>query len=255
MRVELIPPEREYLNNHNLIKPQSNKHANLRDPEPAETQQPRSAKDRFLKFYYNAVPFFTLNLAWFVMSLPILTIFPALGGLYHAVLAENQGPSADWRTVWEGFKQHWWLSVRWGLLVVGVDALLAVNIWFYFNQTASWAVFVMMAVIVLLFFWIAINQFSFPLIMLQDEKNLGLALRNGTVLVMRQPLQALKVMALTLLIVIVSTVLPPLWIFISMALIVNLRTRAAINAVQRINAQGRDTEKPQSNREENDSAG
>jgi uncharacterized membrane protein YesL len=229
------------------------KHHTLPTPETEEVRPPRSLKDRFMDFYYNAVPFFTLNLAWLVMSLPVLTIFPALGGLYHAVLAENQGPGADWRTVWEGFKQHWWLSVRWGLLVVGVDALLAINIWFYFNRTQSWAVFVMMVMIALLLFWIAINQFSFPLLMLQEEKKIGLALRNGYVLVMRQPLQALKVMALSLLIAVISTVLPPLWIFISMALIVHLRTRTTIKAVQRINAKDGTTALTGSNQGENGS--
>lgn len=231
-------------------KSQTDKHSNHPDTQPAEAQPPLSLKDRFLNFYYSAVPFFTLNLAWFVMSLPILTIFPALGGLYHAVLAENQGHGADWRTVWEGFKRHWWLSVRWGLLVVGVDALLVINIWFYFNQTQPWAVFILVAMIALLFFWVAVNQFSFPLLMLQEEQKIGLALRNGAVLVMRQPLQALKVMALTLLIAVISTALPPLWVFISTALIVNLRTRTAIKAVQRINTEEETARQAESNQEE-----
>jgi uncharacterized membrane protein YesL len=233
--------------------PQSQNEQIFPGADPEEPQRPRSLKDRFLNFYYNSIPFFTLNLAWFVMSLPIVTVFPALGGLYYAVLEENQGAGADWRTVWEGFKKHWWLSVRWGLLVVGLDVLLAVNIWFYFNQTQSWAVFLMMTMIVLLFFWIAINQFSFPLLMLQEEKKIGLALRNGYVLVMRQPLQALKVMALSLLIAVISTVLPPLWVFISMALIVNLRTRTAIKAVQRINVKDGTTALTGSNHGENGS--
>jgi uncharacterized membrane protein YesL len=89
--------------------------------------------------------------------------------------------------------------------------------------------------------------------MLQEEKKIGLALRNGYVLVMRQPLQALKVMALSLLIAVISTVLPPLWVFISMALIVNLRTRTAIKAVQRINVKDGTTALTGSNHGENGS--
>jgi uncharacterized membrane protein YesL len=130
-----------------------------------------------------------------------------------------------------------------------VDVIIGANIWFYFNQAQPWAVFLMMAMIVLLFFWTAINQFSFPLLMLQEEKKIGLALRNGYVLVMRQPLQALKVMGLSLLIAAVSTVLPPLWVFISMALIVNIRTQTAIKAVQQINAKDTDSESAEPEKE------
>jgi|GEM_PF-867178 len=200
----------------------------------AKDEKPRSLKEKFLDVYYNSIPFFDINLAWFVMSLPVLTIFPALGGLYYAVLELNQEHGAKWGTVWEGFKKHWWLSVRWGLLVLLVNIVLAANIWFYLNLTQSWTLYTLTASIVLLVVWITINQFSFPLLLLQEEKKILLAIRNGYVIVMRQPLAALKVMALNLLIVVVSILLPPLWIFISMALIVNIRTRTVLQAVKKI---------------------
>jgi uncharacterized membrane protein YesL len=203
---------------------------------PKESKKPRNLKERFFDFYYSTIPYFNVNLAWFVMSLPILTIFPALGGLYYAVMEQNQGNSAEWGTVWEGFKKHWWLSVKWGLLVTVVDALLVINIWFYTNLTQTWATFAMTITIVLLIVWIAINQFSFPLLLLQEEEKIGLAIRNGYVVVMRQPVQALKVLALNLLITVISIILPPLWIFISMALIVHIQTSTLQNAIDQIHA-------------------
>lgn len=217
--------------------------------DDANIRELRTTKGKFMRFYYNAVPYFTLNVAWFVMSLPVVTIFPALGGLYYAVLQMNQEHGADWGTVWEGLKKHWWLSVRWGLLVVGVDALLAVNIWFYYNLTQDWAVFALTATVVLLIIWLAINQFSFPLLLLQDEKKIFTAIRNGYVVVMRQPLAALKVMGLNLLIAVVSILLPPLWVFISMAAIVSIRTRTVIQAVEKIRAIDADRDAAKANRE------
>jgi uncharacterized membrane protein YesL len=91
-----------------------------------------------------------------------------------------------------------------------------------------------MLAIVFSIFWIAIHQFSFPLLLMQDEKKIFLAIRNGYVVVMRQPLATLKVMLLGLVISVVSTLLPPLWIFVSMALIVQLRIRTVLKAVKRI---------------------
>jgi uncharacterized membrane protein YesL len=194
----------------------------------------KNIKSRFMDFYYDSVPYFSVNQAWFVMSLPVLTILPALGGLYYAVLSIEQGEGVDWGTVWEGIKKHWWLSLRWGILVLAVDILLVGNIWFYLNLGKDWAVIPLVITSGITILWFAINQFSFPLLLLQEENKIFLAIRNGFVVVMRQPLAALKVVVLTLPIAIVSIVFPPLWIFISMALIVRIRTRMVLNTIQKI---------------------
>ena len=204
--------------------------------EEANLHKPRNLKEKFFNFYYNAVPFFTLNLIWCALSLPVVTIFPALGGLYYAVLQMSQEGSADGGTVWEGFKKHWWLSLRWGLLVYGVEAVLVLNIWFYLNLDQSWAIFALFGAVVFLILWIAMNQFSFPLLLMQEEKKIFLAIRNGFIVVMRKPLEAIKVMVLSLLISVVSILLPPLWIFITMAWIVNIRVRTTIKILKAIQA-------------------
>ena len=206
--------------------------------EEANLPKPRNLKEKFFNFYYNAVPYFTLNLIWCALSLPVVTIFPALGGLYYAVLQMSQEGSADGGTVWEGFKKHWWLSLRWGLLVYGVEAVLVLNIWFYLNLDQSWAIFALFGAVVFLILWIAMNQFSFPLLLMQEEKKIFLAIRNGFIVVMRKPLEAIKVMVLSLLISVVSILLPPLWIFITMAWIVNIRIRTTIKVLEAI--QGKD---------------
>ena len=204
--------------------------------EEANLPKPRNLKEKFFNFYYNAVPYFTLNLIWCALSLPVVTIFPALGGLYYAVLQMSQEGSADGGTVWEGFKKHWWLSLRWGLLVYGVEAVLVLNIWFYLNLDQSWAIFALFGAVVFLILWIAMNQFSFPLLLMQEEKKIFLAIRNGFIVVMRKPLEAIKVMVLSLLISVVSILLPPLWIFITMAWIVNIRIRTTIKILKAIQA-------------------
>ena len=166
------------------------------ESQEADLKKPRNLKDKFFNVYYNAVPYFTLNLIWCALSLPVVTIFPAMGGLYYAVLQMTQEGSANAETVWEGFKKHWWLSLRWGLLVYGVGALLLANIWFYLNLDQSWAIFALAITIGVLIVWIAVNQYSFPLLLLQEEKKIFIAIRNALVVVMRKPLAALKVMAL-----------------------------------------------------------
>jgi len=123
------------------------------------------------------------------------------------------------------------MSLKWGVLVLFGYAFLIVNIWFYLNLDQGWSIFALPILGVILIFWSAINQFSFPLLLLQKEKKIFLALRNSSVIVIQKPLSALWVLLLTTLITIVSILLPPLWIFISMAFIVRLQTKAVLKAM------------------------
>lgn len=221
--------------------PQENRQVNERifsDSEFVEDSRPKSLKDKFFDFYYDSIPFFNINLAWFVVSLPVITILPALGGLYYAVLQQNLENKAEFGTVWEGFKKHWRLSLKWGILVWVVYFLLGANFWFYLNIEQMWGLYALALTLFVSLLWIAVSQFTFPLLLLQEEKKILLALRNGYVIVMRRPFATLKVILLSLLITVISTLLPPLWIFISMALILHIRTKTVLKAV----AQFRDKE-------------
>ena len=79
---------------------------------------PNTLKDWWDEIGDHAIPLFNVNLAFFVISLPIVTILPALGGLYDAILKIKKDGGANWGTVWGGFKKHGWLSVKWGFLVL-----------------------------------------------------------------------------------------------------------------------------------------
>ena len=87
---------------------------------------------------------------------------------------------------------------------------------------------------------------------MQEEKKIGLAIRNGYVVVIRQPVQALKVLALNLLITAISIILPPLWIFISMALVVQIQTSTMLKAVEQIRAKDADRDAAKAHRESMD---
>jgi len=217
--------------------PQQNQGENESIFPKSETVEPRRIKtfeNRLSDFYYAAIPFITINLAWFVLSLPVVTIFPATGGLYAAVMAHNKGETVTWGSVWEGFKRHWWESLLWGLAVLFGYALLAVSLWFYLNIGQTWGSFALTGTMVVGVIWFAITQFSLPLLLMQEKKNVWVAFRNGYVVAIRRPLSALKVMALSLVVVIVSVLIPPLWVFISVGLIAHIQTKTVLQAVKQI---------------------
>ena len=204
------------------------------ESEFLESNEPKSIRDRFMDFYYGLIPLFTINLTWFLMILPVVTIFPATGGLYYAVLELERENTADWNTVWEGVKKHWWLSLKWGLLILFGNIFMIANVWFYLNLDQGWSIFPLTLSIVVLIIWSAITQFGFPMLLLQEEKKIFLALRNAYVIVVRKPLSALKVLLIGFLTTVISLLLLPLWIFVSMAWIIRIRTKTVLKAVDEI---------------------
>jgi len=136
-----------------------------------------------------------------------------------------------------------------GAIILIVDILFALNIWFSLNIDAVWSLYTLLVGLVMFVIWFAISQFCFPLFLMQEEKKILLAIRNAYVIVFRCPVDALKVIALTLLITIVSIFIPPLWFFISMSLIAHLQTRAALKAVEKIQTQDADRDAADAHRE------
>jgi uncharacterized membrane protein YesL len=215
-----------------------NNHAPIFDKtEFVENQEPKGMKDRLMDIYYDSIPLFNLNVAWFLLCLPIITFLPATGGLYQAVLNYNRKEPAKWQTLWKGVKKNWAYSLKWGGVVLLGSLILAVNIWFSLNIEASWSLFTLFFGLIIAIIWVTINQFSLPLLLLQEEKKVFLAIRNAYVIFVRRPWDAIKVTLLSLLITIVSVLIPPLWFFISMALIAHLQTRTVLLAIEKTRAQ------------------
>jgi len=206
----------------------------------SEKGNQKKSDNRIHAWFRKALALLPLNLSWFALSLPIITIFPALGGLYHAVMVYQKDEPSGWRNVWEGFRKHWLISVQWGLLVLVGDLILFGSIWFFQKGTQNWHPYAAAAGVVFSIIWVAINQFSFPLLLLQKEKNVPIAIRNGYVILMRRPQEALKVLLLTLVICAVSIALPPLWILVTVGVIVQIQTRSVLRSVEKIRAADRE---------------
>ncbi|MFW5713038.1 MAG: DUF624 domain-containing protein [Brevefilum sp.] len=221
-------------------EPSKDKEHIFPETELLKIREPKSFKDRLMNVYYDSLPLFNVNVAWFLLSLPIVSVLPALGGLYYAVLNYNQNKNANWNIFWEGIKKHWLLSLKWAAVVLFGNLLITLNIWFSLNIDTTWSIYTLLFGLMLGIFWISINQFSFPILLLQKEKKIFLAIRNAYVIVLRRPWDAIKVILLNLLITIVSLLIPPFWIFITMSLIVHIQTRSVLKAVKRIQSQDDD---------------
>jgi uncharacterized membrane protein YesL len=102
-------------------------------------------RERSIDLYYDLIALITVNVMWFALTLPIVTAIPALGALFYATNRLAHGYGADWRTFRDGFRAHFWLSWRWGLVSLVIFGILGGNLWFYARADAGWAVWAQMA--------------------------------------------------------------------------------------------------------------
>lgn len=200
-------------------------------------------RDRLVDAYVGAIPLITLNLLWFVVSLPVVTLIPATGALFYAThqLADIQ--SADWRTFFEGFRRYFWQSWGWGLLSVLLGLLIYSNLSYYSVSDEAWVLFARVIVMLVSIVAVAVQLYTLPVLFEQEKPSLRQAMRNSAVLLLKRPLSSLAVTVLVLGIAAASTfIVTAAWILISgsgCAFIANL---GALNAIRTVTGKSAETE-------------
>jgi len=193
------------------------------------------ARDRLVEAASDISALVLINVMWFVFTALVVTAFPALGGLYYATNALAHGKPADWRTFVEGFRAHFWLSWRWGILNVVIGGALVGNLVFYDQIAAEWAIVARAVIALLLTGWGVLQVFAWPLLMEQADRRVRVALQNSLVIFIRLPVFALVVSAgLALLAWASLFVMRPALVFISASLFAYLANKAVIRAIDRI---------------------
>lgn len=195
----------------------------------------QSLRDRLADSYLSLIPLISLNIIWFVCTVPLLTAIPATAALFYATNRLAHGGNADWRTFFEGFRVCFRRSWAWGLMNLLIGGGL-VGYFFYFSQLQDnvgfWA---RAAVCVAAFLWLMIQLYTFPLLLEQEQPRLLQALRNSLVALLRRPLHSVGYALLVVVVVVGTTfLLTPAWVFITASLCAYLANRATLNAIAAI---------------------
>lgn len=197
-------------------------------------------RDSLYDAYINSISLITINIVWFMLMLPVITVFPALAGLYYATNHMAHDRTADWHTFFEGFRQNLWLSYRWGLMNLVAFVLLGSSVVFYAELQEPWAVLVRPVVMMFLIIWTLLQIYTFPLLLEQEDQRLITALRNSGVIWLKRPLFSLGTAVLLVLIAVISTILGPAWIFITGSLCAYLANRAVVGSIAQITGKSLD---------------
>ncbi|WAA09200.1 YesL family protein [Fervidibacillus albus] len=125
--------------------------------------------------------FFLLNVMWVIVSLPIVTLFPATCAMYHTVKGwKKDGVDTNvWKPYMTGFKKYFHKSFFIGLLSFIAGGLLYLDIMIiYMNEfPGKMFMFALWAIAALLYFFVLVHLF--PVLINSSEgllKNLKTAL-------------------------------------------------------------------------------
>jgi len=163
------------------------------------------------------------NVLWLLLCLPIITIPPALAGLYYSTSKPANKESSSRKTFFEGFRKYFRSSYSWFFSNVIVVGLLLFNIDISIqNSQVTWLQLISGVSWVILAAWLLVQIYTFPLLIEQDDPRLLLALRNSAVLWFKNVRFSLLLSVIIILLVVGSYYLYPLWFVITSSLIAYL---------------------------------
>jgi uncharacterized membrane protein YesL len=200
----------------------------------------KTFKEALVDFWDALIPLVGLNILWFLLTALVIPAFPALGGLYYVTNRVAHGEMADTRTFFEGFKSHFWTSYKWGFLNLIAYFLLTLNIWFYgqfegFGYVILQSIFFSATVI-----YTCIQIYTYPFLLEQEVPSIKTALRNGFAAFVHFMGRSFLMLLFILVIAVISTLFPPLWILVTMGLIVyfgNWQTLVSIQKLRQIESE------------------
>ncbi len=143
--------------------------------------------DSLRDFYDDGALLIAVNVLWVGLSLPLITLPPATGGLYYVTNRIAHGYAAQVRTFFEGFRQYFIKSWQLALANLLVLAVTWVNLVFYGQLNNLWIRLLRILLLYILAFWLAMQIYTFPLLLEQEHKRLKLVLRNAALLVLADP--------------------------------------------------------------------
>lgn len=194
----------------------------------------KTFKDALIDFWDALIPIVGINIAWFVLTILVVTAFPAFGGIYYATNRIAHGESVNLGTFFEGFKEYFWTSWKWGLVNLLVYSILASNIWFY-GQLEGWGFLALQSLsFSLILIYTCLQIYTFPFLLEQDEPSIKIALRNSFAAFVRYMGRSFGLLFALVLLAGVSVLLPPLWIVITVSFMVFLANWQTLYVIQEL---------------------
>ncbi len=132
-----------------------------------------------------------VNLLWFILSLPVITLPPALMGMIYVTNRVARGESIRAGMFLDGFRRYFLAGWLFALTNLVAGGFIVFSIQFYGRFEGTLTSMVRLLWLYILVAWILVQLYALPLLVEQKEPRVSLALRNGTLLVARNPVFAI----------------------------------------------------------------
>lgn len=147
---------------------------------------------------------FIMNFIWLVSCLTIVLGPPATFALYEQNnrLAEGAIPSP--RAMLRSYKKQFVISWLWALSNLVVFFVSFVSLNFYLNIGTVWGIWLAMLSGIILAFWAAMQLYTPPVLMWQENPSLRMAWRNAFVLSVQSPISSLLYLLIAVVLIVIS---------------------------------------------------
>jgi uncharacterized membrane protein YesL len=185
----------------------------------------QTLKDTWEELYSIAI----VNLVWLFASLTIVLFPVTAAGMYYVANRVAHGKTFHFSDFIEGIKKYWWRSLVWFLANIFFVWLLYVNLYFYTaNFQGNWVFILGGFWLAVLFFWLTMQMYFWPVLIEQDRPNLLRAWRNSAYLILASPFYAFFMVVFTVALAVASTALTLPLIFVGMGLVAILANNAVL---------------------------
>jgi len=181
------------------------------------------------------LPLCVVNLVWLFASFTVVLFPVTVAGVYYVTNRVARGKTFGTRDFVEGIKIYWWRSLLWFLANILVAAIIYTNLVFYGDQFEGFWVSIVGGLWVAVFvFWLTVQMYFWPFLIVQDEPKMLLAWRNSAYLVLINPFYAFFIASFHLLFLVVSvgTTLP--LVFVGMVALALLGNNAVLTLLVKL---------------------
>ncbi len=194
-------------------------------------------KDTWQDFFSTAL----CNLLWLLANLLVVPGPPATLALVYYANRLAHGEAADLGDFWRAFLRYWGPAWRWGivnLVVIAFFACDAILTGQYGNTL--WSQYLQGLYVALLAGWLVLQFFALPFLFEQETTSVRQALRNGAVLVGRNPGFALALTGFLALLLALGTLAFMLTFAFGAVIVACAGNRAVLNRL-RVMGQAQDS--------------
>ncbi len=188
----------------------------------------------FTLWWDDLINLILLNIVWLLCWLTIVFGPPATFGMYAISHQLITGDSPNPKDLFTESRRY--ISSSW--IWIWVNTLLLILIWiniqFYSKLEANWTLYAQGFFIAIISFWSMIQFYSIPYLIIQEQKSLRLAWKNGLLTTLAFPGYTLILWVFTLVVISFSIIFILPILFSTWVFIIILGTRAVLERLETI---------------------